>query len=304
MFERFWKGSLRGLYERSIYERTFLSKPIENHAISNELSNVNHVKKHLHKHYRVFRRDREPSRIPIRTLERLRNKNRKVREFVYKGIRSYTPKSPKVHCYVKVKKQRNKAKLLFKGSGKIHKSIIKLKKRASRYLSLFSPNRLCLYKSQAHAANYCKFKLVSDIEKNPGPTPMHVDSSKTIAAPYGQGNELVFGQNAGQQCVAMSLCSLLYNTRQSISSARDLINIMNIGNQLYSSFSQLARQSYLMQTELPIMLNVFQTDYQLEYSDSYSGTVHRETIIEGYQCCTLCKELLNHSYLTVTLILY
>ena len=67
-FERFWKGSLRGLYERSIYERTFLSEPIKNHAISNELSNVNHVKKHLHKHYRVFRRDREPSRIPIRTL--------------------------------------------------------------------------------------------------------------------------------------------------------------------------------------------------------------------------------------------
>ena len=52
-FERFRKGSLRGLYERSIYERTFLSEPIENHAISNELSNVNHVKKHLHKHYRV-----------------------------------------------------------------------------------------------------------------------------------------------------------------------------------------------------------------------------------------------------------
>ena len=157
-FERFWKGSLRGLYER-----TLLSETIENHAISNELSNVNHVKKHLHKHHRVFRRDREPSRIPIRTLECLRNKNRKVREFLYKGIRSYTPKSSKVHCYVKVKKQRNKAKLLFKDSGTIHKSIIKLKKRASRYLSLFSPNRLCLYKSQAHAANYCKFKCWLDL---------------------------------------------------------------------------------------------------------------------------------------------
>ena len=36
---------------------------------------------------------------------------------------------------------------------------------------------------------------------------MYVDPSKTIAAPYSQGNELVFGQNAGQQCVAMSLCS-------------------------------------------------------------------------------------------------
>ena len=115
--------------------------------------------------------------------------------------------------------------------------------------------------------------LISNKEKNPGPTPMHVDSSKTIATPYSQGNELVFGQNTGQQCVAMSLCSLIHNTRQRISSGHDLINIMNFGNQLYSSLSQLARQSYLMQTELPKMLNVFEADYQLEYSDSYSGTI-------------------------------
>ena len=61
---------------------------------------------------------------------------------------------------------------------------------------------------------------------------------------------------------------------------------MIIGNQLlYSTLSQFARQSYLLQTELPTMLDVFGADYQLDYSDSYSGTVHRETIIEGYQYC-------------------
>ena len=59
VLEHFMKGSLRGLYERSIYERTFLSEPIENHDISNALSKVKRVKKHLNKHYRVFRRDRE-----------------------------------------------------------------------------------------------------------------------------------------------------------------------------------------------------------------------------------------------------
>ena len=77
--QHFMKGLLRGLYERSIYERTFLSelmKNLKNHAISKELSNVNHVKRHLLKHYRVLRRDREPSKIPKRTLEHLRNKNR------------------------------------------------------------------------------------------------------------------------------------------------------------------------------------------------------------------------------------
>ena len=134
-----------------------------------------------------------------------------------------------VHLHPSRVKVKNKATFLFKGSSTIHKSIIKLRKRASWYLSLFSPNRLCLYKSQPHAANYCNLKLlISDIEKNPGPTPMQVDSSKTIAAPHSQGNELVFGQNAGQQCVAMSLCSLIYNARQRNSSGSDLINIMNI----------------------------------------------------------------------------
>ena len=61
---------------------------------------------------------------------------------------------------------------------------------------------------------------------------------------------------------------------------------MNIGNQFYSSLLQLARQVYLMQSELPTALNVFDTDYQLEYSESYSGTVHQEIAIEGYQYCT------------------
>ena len=70
----------------------------------------------------------------------------------------------------------------------------------------------------------------------------------------------------------MSFCSL-------ISSANDLIQIRNIGNQLYSSLSRLARQEYLMQSELPTTLNVFDTDYQLEYSECYSGTVHQEIAI-------------------------
>ena len=84
----------------------------------------------------------------------------------------------------------------------------------------------------------------------------------------------------------MSLRFLIYNDTQGISSANDLIQIMNIGNQLYSSLSQLARRAHLMQSELPTALNVFDTDYQLEYSESYSGTVHQEIAIEGYQYCT------------------
>ena len=84
---------------------------------------------------------------------------------------------------------------------------------------------------------------------------------------------MVFEQNAGQRCVVMSLYSLIYNIKQGISSANDLILIMNIGNQWYSRLSQLARQSYLMQTELLTILNELDTDYELEYSESYTGTV-------------------------------
>ena len=84
----------------------------------------------------------------------------------------------------------------------------------------------------------------------------------------------------------MSLFSLIYNNKQGISSVNDLIQMMNIGIQLYSSLSQLDKRSFLMQTELTTMLNVFDTNYQLQFSESYTGTVCRETAIERYYYCT------------------
>ena len=78
---------------------------------------------------------------------------------------------------------------------------------------------------------------------------------------------------------------MIYNNTQGISSANDLVQMTNIGNQFYSSLSQLTRQAFLMQSELPTALNVFDNDYQLEYSENYSGTVYQETSIEGYQYC-------------------
>ena len=59
------------------------------------------------------------------------------------------------------------------------------------------------YKSLIHRVNFGQFKLSTDIEKNPGPS-VYVDATKTIHAPYCQGNVVVFGENAGKQYVAMS----------------------------------------------------------------------------------------------------
>ena len=60
-----------------------------------------------------------------------------------------------------------------------------------------------------------------------------------------------------------------------------------------------------MQTELPAMLNVLDADNQLEYYESYTGTVHQETEIEGYQYCASLQSvfvsLLSQSYINFIL---
>ena len=92
--ERFPNGLVHEPCERSPF--------IEKHAISTELSYVNR-EKHRRKSHRVCRRDREPSRIPIRSLKRLRKKSRKVRKFVYARILSCIPVSSTLYCYVNAK---------------------------------------------------------------------------------------------------------------------------------------------------------------------------------------------------------
>ena len=46
---------------------------------------------------------------------------------------------------------------------------------------------------------------------------------------------MYFGENAGKQCVAMSLSALIYNKIKGIHSCNDLVQIMEMGNQLYFS---------------------------------------------------------------------
>ena len=127
----------------------------------------------------------------------------------------------------------------------------------SKYLSLCTCNYpfYSAYKSLIHRVNFGQFKLSTDIEENPGPS-VYVDATSMIHAPYCQGNVVVFGENAGQQCVAMSLCALIYSKIRRINSVDDTIEIMTVGSQLYSSLSLLARQSMLMLTELPEMFTV------------------------------------------------
>ena len=76
-------------------------------------------KKHLQKRNRIFRRDRESTKIPAEAQERLSNKSRKARIFVYQCICSST-------------------KTIF---------------------FFFCNRNICLYKSEIRVADDCTFKL-------------------------------------------------------------------------------------------------------------------------------------------------
>ena len=92
-----------------------------------------------------------------------------------------------------------------------------------------------VYKSLNHKKGNIVSKLSGDIETNPGPSVE--EPSRTIHAPYSQGNSLVFGSNAGKQCVAMSLIAILFDFMYSIRSSSDLKEIMNVSNELYTRLS-------------------------------------------------------------------
>ena len=83
----------------------------------------------------------------------------------------------------------------------------------------------------------------------------------------------------------MSLVSLIYNKRNGVVSSVDLVNIMNTGNELYSGLSSLSRQSYLLLTEVPEMIIVFNINYQLQYSPSYTGTIHGTCEVQDFNYC-------------------
>ena len=123
-----------------------------------------------------------------------------------------------------------------------------------------------------HRINHSKFTLSKDVEKNPGPRTV-IDSNKTISAPYSQGDIALYWANAGRQCVAMSLCALIYKHKNSISSTADLVSIMDNGNELYSVLSRLYNHDFLLLTELPQMVTVLETKFQMEYSPSYTGNI-------------------------------
>ena len=215
---------------------------------------------------------REPSRLPVKQMKRFLKKGKlrkRIRNYVLKNV----PKSSKVYQVIRVPFLR-KTVVFANGECITDANEFRMTKKyplrtSCKILSLGSK---MVYKSLNHKKNNIASKLSGDIETNPGP--FAIDPSRTIHAPYSQGNCLVFGSNAGKQCVAMSLIAILFDFINSIRSSSDLKEIMNVGNELYTWLSQSAGQDLLMLTELPEVLCLRDNMYRLKYSDSYFGSVH------------------------------
>ena len=130
------------------------------------------------------------------------------------------------------------------------------------------PTFHCLYYRQAN-----------DLEKNSGPTIFDVsDPTRTICADYSQGNEALFGENAGKQCVAMSLTAIIYHHIEDINlwTSSILNNILTIGNNLYTSIRcSVQTNDYLLLTDVPCIVSIYNKVYTLEYSESLTGSLFK-----------------------------
>ena len=194
--------------ERRIYERPLTSEPF----IENQSEHISKLSLHQSLVKRKFvtkrnRRAREPSRISLRFLRRLKNKSSVLKKFLFKRISSILiPKSLKLHRYVKNARKfyntrykcnhkRDPDTLLIKVTvpkksyllsfSRLYHMIMKLKCKALRYLLLFSCN------NESHVTNYLNFKLNTDVEKNLGPTQNNTDFYETIIKPVMQSNSSI-----------------------------------------------------------------------------------------------------------------
>ncbi|CAB4008426.1 ATP-dependent DNA helicase PIF1, partial [Paramuricea clavata] len=116
--------------------------------------------------------------------------------------------------------------------------------------------------------------MANDVEENPGPIIYDVvDPTKTICADFSQGNIKKFRQNAGKQCLAMSLTAIIYNyiTNANTWDSTVLNSILCAGNNLYSFISNFVNKSYLLLTDVPEMVSVFDGIYCMQYGDPFAG---------------------------------
>ena len=99
-----------------------------------------------------------------------------------------------------------------------------------------------------------------------------------------QGSQIRFGQSAGKQCVAMSVTAIVYNQMHDVSVwDSSFLNTISInGNSLYICRSNPVNKDLLLLTDLPEMISVNKSIYNLHYSESYAGSLFMIFSDEAY----------------------
>ena len=147
-----------------------------------------------------------------------------------------------------------------------------LKRRVNNYERTREVNVWCIQMMCYHAS--LLLKPSHDVEENPGPTTINeiVDHRLTVSADFSQG-DVRFGQNAGKQCVAMSLTAIVYNNIHCVNvwDSSTLNTILFIGNSLYTFISSSVNKDFLLLTDVPEMVSVDNQVYCLQYSESFAG---------------------------------
>ena len=129
-------------------------------------------------------------------------------------------------------------------------------------------------------------RLSNDVEENPGPRTINdiVDPTYTVHADFNQGNELMFGMNAGKQCVAMSLYAIVHKEIKSVNIwDRMMLNsILLGGNSLYGIISQNTKKTYLLLTDAPEYVDIENRVFNLQYSEAFSWALHMSEVSLPY----------------------
>ena len=197
-------------------------------------------------------RCREPSRISVK-VRRVIQRSRRKRLKCEKGVIGIVPRTSRLYNLIKGKANfRNesvylkyflRARAVMFLCGRQSSSLDSDSRQDKRYTNDWcgcrgkkaKRNKKNVFKSRDHQ-RLCKEKLLfHDIEINPGP--LFVNSSKSVQGTFHQGNELLFGANAGNQCVANSIIAVIFNAEVNCFDVHwdsiKMDSVLEIGNSLY-----------------------------------------------------------------------
>ena len=119
---------------------------------------------------------------------------------------------------------------------------------------------------------------------------------RNVQGSFNQG-DAIFGENAGTQCVAMSLAALAFGKKKNaeIWESRDMNNILMTGNELYSYLqrSSTMHNRYLLASELPQYFECFDSMFEMKTNESLPTFINLDVEVnpEDFNAYTLLDAL-------------